>query len=185
MKKIRLDDCISITSLVDHSRIKDNILSCIDRSADGNLIVYDVNGEESNSITKLDWDKAEDLSRPWFKLFFPYWKISVSKMLSNMKYESDYRLEKMWYQQYDTGSSHGWHIHSNHFTGVYYLEFPKGSAKTEIRSPYSLRDKKVDTSEGDIIIFPAHWIHRAPPNTSVRKTIISFNFDLIVPPETK
>ena len=29
------------------------------------------------------------------------------------------------------------------------------------------------------IIFPAHWIHRAPPNTSERKTIISWNFDAI------
>ena len=129
-------------------------------------------------------DLCRDLNRSWVKKLIPNLNISLQEMFSSMGY-TGYSLIDMWYHQYSEGDTYGWHYHGLQYAGIYYLEFPKGSAKTEIRSPYSLRDKKVDTSEGDIIIFPAHWIHRAPPNTSVRKTIISFNFDLIVPPETK
>ena len=176
MKKIRLDDCICKTPIVDHSRIKDKILSEIDNTFGGVGDQQDSYGKDSR-ISKLDWDNAVDWSRPWFKIFYPHWVISVKEMLSNMAYSGRYALDKMWYQQYEKGSNHSWHIHSNHFTGVYYLEFPKGSAKTEICSPYSLTVKKIDALEGDIIIFPSHWIHRAPSNNSVRKTIVSFNFD--------
>ena len=37
----------------------------------------------------------------------------------------------------------------------------------------------MDTVEGDLIIFPAHYIHRGLPNNDLRKTIISFNFDIL------
>ena len=30
-----------------------------------------------------------------------------------------------------------------------------------------------------MIVFPAHFIHRGMPNLKSRKTIISFNFDVI------
>ena len=37
----------------------------------------------------------------------------------------------------------------------------------------------VDAREGDIIIFPSHWIHRSGnPNSKSRKTIVSFNFSV-------
>ena len=95
-----------------------------------------------------------------------------------MAYSTGMSLVKIWYQQYLEGNTHEWHIHGNHFTGVYYLEYSKGNGKTEICSPYSMRTVKLTPKEGDIIIFPAHWIHRALPNNKKRKTIISFNFDL-------
>ena len=38
---------------------------------------------------------------------------------------------------------------------------------------------QIDVKEGDMIIFPAHWIHRGTTNGKNRKTIISFNFDII------
>ena len=85
----------------------------------------------------------------------------------------------MWYQQYLEGDTHGWHIHGQHYTGVYYLEFPEGSSKTEICSPFSLNKKQIDVKEGDFIVFPAHFIHRGLPNKTMRKTIVSFNFDVI------
>ena len=37
---------------------------------------------------------------------------------------------------------------------------------------------KLDVSEGDIIVFPSHWIHRGLPNNKERKTIISYNFSV-------
>ena len=86
---------------------------------------------------------------------------------------------ELWFQQYLEGDTHGWHIHGDHFTGVYYLEFPEGCSQTEIVSPYNLTIKKIDVVEGDFIVFPSHYIHRGLPNTKKRKTIISYNFSAI------
>ena len=89
----------------------------------------------------------------------------------------------MWYQQYTKNNTHGWHIHGENYTGVYYLEFPKGSSKTELIDQYNIRKKiTVNAKEGDIVIFPSFIIHRAPKIINdIRKTIISFNlqFNLI------
>ena len=77
------------------------------------------------------------------------------------------------------GDTHGWHIHGDHYTGVYYLEYPDDAAKTQICSPLSMKIHDVDAREGDIIIFPSHWIHRSGnPNSKSRKTIVSFNFSV-------
>ena len=58
------------------------------------------------------------------------------------------------------------------------MEFGKNSPKTQIVEPLSLRIIDVDVKQGDVIIFPSMFIHRAPPSqTKKRKTIISFNFN--------
>ena len=59
------------------------------------------------------------------------------------------------------------------------MEYPEGCGKTRVSSPYNLEGHDVDAVEGDIIIFPAHWVHRGSANNKDRKTIISFNFDII------
>ena len=175
MKKIRFDDCICKDKLVDHGKIREQILWHIDKSADRSSL------DKQTNITKVDWDKASDFERPWVKLFLPKFSSVVKEMIYSMGYRS-LKIKECWYQQYNEGSCHSWHIHSDHFTGVYYLEYPKGSSKTEICSPFSLKIKKIDVKEGDIIIFPSHWIHRSGVNTSSRKTIISYNFSIHTAP---
>ena len=179
MKKIKFDDCICQDRLLDHEEVKDSILSCIDKSPDGGLSEdgYGYDLKKSN-ITKLDWDRCREFeNRPWLYLFLPKFTRSVQDMVNSMGYKS-IRITACWYQQYLKGSSHSWHIHNEHYTGVYYLEYPEGSSKTEICSPYDLTKQTLDVSEGDFIIFPAHWIHRSPSNSSSRKTIISYNFSI-------
>lgn len=181
-RKIPFDDCICVSPLEGHGKIKDEILELIARSSDSSMVdsenYIDADHHKSN-ISKLDWDKCRDFSRPWVELFLPKFATSVGPIIKGMAYEG-LRIEQMWYQQYLTGSHHAWHIHDYHYTGVYYLEYPKGSAKTEICSPYSLKKQSVEIKEGDFIIFPAHWIHRAPANNSIRKTIISYNFSIVM-----
>ena len=46
-------------------------------------------------------------------------------------------------------------------------------------TPYDFKTKQIDAVEGDLIVFPAHCIHRGLPNKKIRKTIVSFNFDVI------
>ena len=176
MKKIRVDDCICHSKIKDHSKIRDSILYEILRSKSDSLKVTD--RYYSDNISRLDWSLARDLTRKWVSIFIPSFVDEITRVMGSMAY-NEVELFEMWYQQYLEGDKHGWHIHGQHYTGVYYLEYPKGCSKTEVCSPFNFNKKQIDVEEGDIIIFPAHFIHRGLPNSNFRKTIISFNFDVI------
>ena len=177
MKKIRVDDCICHGKIVDHNRIRDKILKEIERDycteSSGQNLPYDV----CDRVSKLDWTKNKDLTRPWVQIFFPNFDITIKNFIKGLGYES-YMLDSIWYQQYLEGDTHGWHTHGKTYTGVYYLEFPKQSSRTELYSPFNFKKHTIKAEEGDLVIFPSHWIHRGPCNTSKRKTIISFNFEI-------
>ena len=176
LKKIRFNDCICQSKLIDHSEVRDKILYEIDNSV----------GDEDNDlysphISKLDWTKSSNFERPWVKIIYPKFFSTLKDMVNSMGYMG-VSLANMWYQQYLEGDTHEWHIHGHHFTGVYYLEYPRGCSETEFCAPFDLKYKKINAVEGDLIVFPAHCIHRGLPNGKLRKTIISFNFDAIADP---
>ena len=147
------------------------MLSEIDRSAGDNLKT------DSDSISKLDWKNSSDKERPWVKTFLPDFIKEIEEIVTSMCY-TGIKLTQIWYQQYYENDTHEWHVHGQNFTGVYYLEFPEGCSKTEICSPYNSKIIQVDAVEGDLIVFPAHYLHRGLPNKKNRKTIVSFNFDI-------
>jgi len=175
MKKIQIDDCICHSKIKEHLDIRDSILSEIDKSSDGDLEQLD--SFYTDSISKLDWNKSADLERPWLKIFLPVFIENLKEVIASIGYAKSV-IKNVWYQQYLEGDTHGWHIHDEHYTGVYYLEFPEGCSQTEIVSPYNFKVEKIDVVEGDFVIFPAHFIHRGLPNTKKRKTIISYNFSI-------
>ena len=176
MKKIKVSDFICHLKMVDHHVIKDRILSEISKTF-GDTIPQN-NSYYCDSVSKLDWSCANDWNREWVKILLPNFYLTAKKFLKECAYK-ELQLVKMWYQQYQKGDQHGWHIHGDHYTGVYYLEYPKSAAKTQICSPYNLRSKKIEgVEEGDMIIFPAHWIHRGLKNGKDRKTIVSYNFSI-------
>ena len=175
MKKIQIDDCICHSKIKEHLEIRDSILSEIEKSSDGNLEQKD--SFYTDSISKLDWNISDKLDRPWVKIFLSEFCEDIKEVISSMCYNR-INIKEMWYQQYLEDDTHGWHIHDDHFTGVYYLEFPNGCSQTEIVSPYNFKAVKIDASEGDFVVFPAHYIHRGLPNGSKRKTIISYNFSI-------
>ena len=179
MKKIQIDDCICHSKIKNHLQIRDKILSEIDKCNDNSLYFDNVPEDvTADSISKLDWDNSEDEERPWFKIFLPEFCEDIREIFSSMCY-TGISIKQVWYQQYLEGDTHGWHIHGHHFTGVYYLEYPEGCSKTGVCSPFTLKERQMDTVEGDLIIFPAHYIHRGLPNSNIRKTIVSFNFDVV------
>jgi hypothetical protein len=175
MKKIRIDDCICHSKIKEHLDIRDSILSEIDKSSDGDLEQLD--SFYTDSISKLDWNISADLERPWLKIFLPAFMENLKEVIASLGY-AKVVIRNIWYQQYLEGDTHGWHIHDDHFTGVYYLEFPEGCSQTEIVSPYNFKAVKINAVEGDFVVFPAHYIHRGLPNTKKRKTIISYNFSV-------
>ena len=176
MRKIRYDDCICQIKLIDHSIIKDRILNEIKLST-----YYESIGSQSSyetvRVSRADMDLCGDLNRSWVKILMPNLSISINEMLSNMAYNG-FEVNNMWYHQYAKEDTYGWHIHGDQFAGIYYVEFGKSSGKTEMCSPYSFKTMKINITEGDVIIFPAHLMHRALPNSDERKTVVSFNFNL-------
>ena len=141
MKKIRIDDCIFHSKIKNHLKIKNDILFEIDKCPINSLHLE--SSYYSDSISKLDWYKNSDFNRPWVKIFLPEFCKDVEEIIFSMCYNR-INLMELWFQQYLEGDTHGWHIHGDHFTGVYYLEFPEGCSQTEIVSPYNLTIKKID-----------------------------------------
>ena len=155
-----------------HSQIRDRILYEIDRDAMSHNLKTEV-----DSISKLDWQNRRNSNRLWLKIFLPEFVEDLKEIISSMFY-TGINLKECWYQQYLEDDTHQWHVHGENFTGVYYLEFPEGCSKTEVCSPYNSRIIEVDVVEGDLIVFPSHYLHRGLPNHGDRKTIVSFNFDI-------
>ena len=160
-----------------HSSIKQNLLSLINDSKSESLIAKD--DYYRDNISRLDWNTKEDWNRKWVKKFLPLLHKNIEKMINQIGFES-HTILFLWFQQYLSNGTHGWHTHGDNYTGVYYLELPEGTPTTEYCYPMNTdRVDNFDVKEGDIILFPSFVIHRAPKNLSdKRKTIISFNINL-------
>jgi len=180
MKKIKIETTALLKPFKYHNQIKENLLSSINSSYSDSLNVKDqYYGDE---IHRLDWSKNLDYSREWIQLIKPKLEEHFNDCANDLNYKSC-EVRGMWYQQYIKNNTHGWHTHGENYTGVYYLEFPKGSPKTELIDQYNINKKiTINAKEGDVVIFPSFIIHKAPKViNNIKKTIISFNlqFNLI------
>lgn len=176
MEKILLKSCIYKFKNKDHIKIKYKVLEEISKDINSKeLCIKD--GYIDDKISKLDWHISTVTDRPWVVEFYPSFSKIIDEFVSNTPYNY-VDLNNLWYQQYKLHDRHGWHIHGNQFTGVYYLEFPKGSSQTMLLNSFDNSKTFIDADEGDMIIFPSHIVHSGPINGSERKTIISFNFSL-------
>lgn len=156
----------SIVSILEHQHVKQTLLEIIDNTPSDN---------SNPDITKVDWANGEHGDRPWIMFVKPILD-SYMKILGEATGYENATITDLWYQQYEEADFHDWHLHGQQMVGVYYLELPEGSPKTELVSPF-LHNQKIipNVNEGDILIFPSEIIHRAPTNNS-RKTILSWNF---------
>ena len=157
----------STVHVIEHSMIKEKILSMID------LIPSD---NKNPNISKVDWFSSTEAERPWISYVKPILD-SYMKVIGEATGYENATITDLWYQQYIEGNFHDWHIHGQQMVGVYYVELPEGSPKTELVPPF-LHDTKIipDINEGNILIFPSAIPHRAPTIKNGRKTIISWNF---------
>ena len=182
MKKIKLGTTAILKPFEYHKVMKDTLIDKIKKSYNDNLNVKD--NYYGDEIHRLDWSKNLDYTREWIQLVKPKLQEHFNNCANDLNYQNC-EIKGMWYQQYKKNNTHGWHIHGENYTGVYYLEFPKGSPKTELIDQYNINKKiTINAKEGDVIIFPSFIIHRAPiVKKDVKKTIISFNleFKLINP----
>lgn len=160
-----------------HNAIKEDLLNLINNSKSESLVTKD--DYYQDNISRLDWERREDWHREWVKKFLPLLQKNIDQMINKIGFEN-HNILCLWYQQYLQGGAHGWHVHGDNYTGVYYLELPEGTPTTEYCNPLNVEETDIfQVKEGDIILFPSFVIHRAIKNLSnKRKTIISFNINL-------
>ena len=174
MEKYSLQTPYIVKPFKYHEEVKNSLLEFL-----GNADYRSPNHDASEThITKADWFQAENMSREWVKFIAPKLLEEVQVLYRELGFDI-LRVTEIWFQQYITGSEHGWHTHSGNWTNVYYLELPEGTPKTLLIDPF---DKKtvieVDAKEGDLLVFPAFVMHKAPVNQSTnRKTILSYNIN--------
>jgi len=158
-----------------HTILREKILKAINNQEVDSL--NEIDNYYTDKISRLDWNQAKNANRPWVQLFINDFINHLNKEMLKLSLTKP-KLSEIWFQQYFNNDTHGWHTHGNNFTGVYYLELNDCSPRTQLVEPVSLNLVEVDAEEGDIVIFPSIYIHRAPRiKTEKRKTIISFNFD--------
>lgn len=156
-----------VTKIKEHKDIKKMILEEI----------KNIKQDSFENITSTDWKTSSNIERTYFtkyiqKIINKYY-FDIAKQLGLYNFNiSKLITHNFWFQIYQKNSTHDWHTHAgSHFTNVYFVELPDKDTATQIKGFDNL-----DVEEGDLITFPAYWVHRSPVNkTNQRKTIISFN----------
>lgn len=174
--KLKIETAGLIKPFKKHFQLKNKLLSLIHQSKNENIL--SVNNYFSDNIHNLDWSKNNDFNRDWVKFILNDLQKHFDECAVDLGYDK-INIKIIWFQQYLEGGSHGWHIHGENYTGVYYVEFEKDFPKTELINQFDQNKKIiVDVKEGDIVIFPSFIIHRSPVmKIKKRKTIISFNLE--------
>ena len=176
MNIFKLETPCMIQNLKDHKKIKKPLINLIKKTNADYL--EDKNDYYGDLIYRLDWNDSKNFSRQWVKFLNPFLKKYFNLCAKKLGYQK-VNITNLWFQQYNKNGKHGWHIHSENYTGVYYLKFSSKDAKTELINPFNHNPKMViNAKEGDIAIFPSYVIHRATKQIDdLKKIIVSFNFN--------
>lgn len=158
-----------LTNVKEHTSLKKKIIDSIE----GMGTFSYVNGHQQ--ISSSDWHLAPNYPRPYYELIRPILQGVCADIRKKMDYEDELNVSNYWYQKYNQGDSHPWHVHlGSNFSNVYYLNLPGGGAKTT----FKVFDEEfsIDVKEGQILSFPGIVTHCSKPNESKEsKIIISFN----------
>lgn len=187
MKKIKLSSFGLIEKFKEHSKYKKELLK---HFKEKKLNIINTNFNQHNqyqhedNINNLDWIESRDFkNREWVKLIKTDLQKHFEKCANKLNLKGVV-IKALWFQQYEKMGFHGWHIHEDNYTGVYYVDFKNNFAKTQLIDPATNKKIIIDAKEGDILIFPSYVVHCSPVQKIDRtKTIISFNltFDRIDP----
>jgi len=171
---------IIVTSVYKFKEKKQSILDAINNSAEA---YPELNTKVELNVLKSDWHNNENPDREWFQMVYPFLHDNILQSCKTIGFNS-YNLLQAWFQQYTHLGSHGWHIHSGNFSGVFYVDLPQSSPVTLFCDPLSKETFFPNATEGDVVIFPSFILHKSVHNQSKEtKTIISFNFDVGYPDE--
>jgi len=163
---------VIIQKVKEHKEFKNKLLSLIDE------IKSDEIQTDFEKIQKSDYNLSEKIERKYGNVF----QDIIKPYNENIK--EFYKAEKIsinnyWFQQYGDNGYHNFHIHPfSLLSNVYYLELENNNS-TVFYDMQNKKQFKYNLEEGDLITFPSLLPHRSQVNTNGRKTIISYNSDVI------
>lgn len=166
---MNLTDLFVITKIPDFKNVKENLLSQIDK-VDQGLI----SASTGYTINKTDWEKAGSVDFGILEYAIDNANENVSKQ---MGYEAMY-ITNIWFQQYEIGDRHGWHVHNKAaYSNVAFIELPDGGSTL-----FKINGKEfyLEVNEGEILSFPAMIVHGSPLFKNGRKTIVAYNTDIVM-----
>ena len=170
MKKLILESYGFQDKFEYHSVVQDQLINLLNKAA------TDLDCHPNDKIDYLDWQNSTNMEREWVKFVKPFLHKHFLKCIKNLNLNT-VEIKNLWFQKYKKDGVHNWHVHSNNYTGVYYLKFPKHATQTQLVDKQKILE--IDAKEGDIVIFPSFVIHRSPKITEdIEKIIVSFNLDL-------
>tara|TARA_B100000902_G_scaffold353269_1_gene364574 strand:+ start:947 stop:1483 length:537 start_codon:yes stop_codon:yes gene_type:complete len=157
-------------TLQSHYEIKESILDYIDQ--------YEQVGECPDKITKTDF--FDPNKRGEYMGIFTNGAECLRKSICEKYWVTNFSISSFWFQQYYFGDSHEWHLHGNSTISMsYFLELDDQKYSTEFVDIEKKKTFQLNVSEGDVIIFPSHIIHRSPIiKSDSRKTAIAINLNL-------
>ena len=166
-----------VTDVVEHEENKSKLLKQI----------YDMPDSSMQGVSsKTDWNLPKDIEREYVVTFREMMRPYLQKIADRLICGA-WDVHNIWYQVYKEGDSHPWHNHPQaNYTNVYYLSLPNSSMKTQLFDAMDKEEvKNIDVKEGQLLTFPASYIHRSPPYKPDKpkyfwskvedKVIISFN----------
>jgi hypothetical protein len=200
MNKINMQNFYYVDNLIKNNDIKiQNVTSAISIKKFNNFEIIKSNlttliTEEKNfkkeqnvineiiNVSRSDYHNALDFERKWIQYIFEDLKNNILFLCNSLGFYG-FRFNGIWFQQYNSNSYHGWHLHQgSNYSGVFYIELPTESPKTEFLDTLTNKKFFLEMHEGDIAIFPAYLPHRSGKNESNKtKTIVSFNLDFALP----
>ena len=171
MQVFPLSDYYYVNNVKRHYKRKDAILDDIAKMS------IEASTSDFENISNLDYRRPDNVKRNYERNFLDLITPYVAEIGNRLGFIK-YHIHSFWFQQYTESNYHGWHNHhSCNFTNVYFLELPEEEFATQL---YDIQTNKIieiqNITEGSLLTFPGHYIHRSPIlNSSQRKSIISFN----------
>ena len=161
-----------LMDVIGHSEIKPSIVDAI--KSLGKLSIAD----EEQQISHTDWYYPSYLPRQYPNLISHTLSEVCAKIKEHFGYGDNLEVKNIWFQVYEQGDYHDWHIHNSLFSGVYYVSLPNGSSRTTFKTPDE--EFSVEANEGQILVFPSAFQHCSKPNQSNEaKVVIAFNINVV------
>jgi hypothetical protein len=176
MSLIKQPSAFLLSSVPQHSQIKNHLLDSIKKLGVHSLVEEYVNGGQQ--IANTDWHLSPKFQRKYINLLSPIIEEHCRLTTNEFKLPFELTCQTFWFQQYNITDFHSWHVHHDClYSNVYYLDLPEGASRTSFK--FLNEEFEVDVKEGDILTFPGSMLHCSKPNKSDKiKTVISFNTTL-------
>ena len=170
----KLNSFYTIGKFHAHDKLKSTLLAQIN-AQEGCI----ENSKYNQYVSRTDFNLSLDhVARPWVKTLTDDLVLFMSQMIDTVNYD-EFFIKLIWFQQYNKQGTHNWHVHSENFAGVYYVDLPEDAPQTEYIDPITGEVHAFDVKEGDIMCCPAYLKHRSAPNMSdKKKTIIAWNMNI-------